>query len=125
MHDFLILGYLSIKFAISILKFMVVLLISNSVTVLTNLLFFLNFLNTIPCCCASVKVLFLLHLISLSVFLTNSAASLGLSIFLIDCSNPLVSISSFLLLMRDSRNFNNTWFLFDFGRCLISSESKN
>ena len=111
MHDFLLLGYLLIKFTISILKFMVILLIS-----LANLLFFLNFLNTIPCWYASVKMLFLLHLISLSIFLTNSAASLGFSVFLIDCSNPLVSISSSLLLMIDSRNFNNTWSLFDFGR---------
>ena len=107
MHDFLILGYLSIKFTISLLKFMVVLLIYTSVTALTNL-FFINFLNTIPCWYASVKILFLLDLISLSIFLTNSAVSLGLSVFLIDCSNPLLSISSSLLLMIDSRNFNNT-----------------
>ena len=125
MHDFLILGYLSIKFTISILKFMVVLLIYTSVTALTNLLFFLNFLNTIPCWYASVKMLFLLDLISLSIFLTNSAASLGLSVFLIDCSNPVLSISSSLLLMIDSRNFDNTKSLFNFGRFLVSSESKN
>ena len=87
--------------------------------------FFLNFLNTIPCWYARVKMLFLLHLISLSIFLTNSAASLGLFVFLIDCSNPLVSISSSLLLMRDSRNFCNIWSLFDFGRFLVSSDSKN
>ena len=48
------------------------------------------------------KMLFLLYLISLSIFLTNSAASLGLSVFLIDSSNPVVSISS-LLFINDSR----------------------
>ena len=125
MDDFCILGYLSIKFTISISKFIVVLLILNSIKALTNLYIFLNSLNTILCWYANLKMLFLLHLISLSIFLTNSAALLGLSVFLIDCSNPLVSISSSLLLMRDSRNFCNIWSLFNFGCFLVSSESKN
>ena len=43
-----ILGYLSKSFTISILKFIVVLLILNSVTALVNLLFILNFLKIIP-----------------------------------------------------------------------------
>ena len=48
LQHFGILGYLSIKFTISILKFMVVLLILNSVTAFTRLLFSLHFLKIIP-----------------------------------------------------------------------------
>ena len=90
-----------------------------------KLIILLNFWNNIPLWYVSIKMLFLLHLISLSIFLTNSAASLGLSVFLIDCANPLVSISSSLLLMRDSRNFCNIWSLFNFRCFLVSSGSKN
>ena len=51
------------------------------------------------------KILFLLHLVSLSIFLTNSIASLGLLVVLINCSKPLVSISS-LLLISESRSIS-------------------
>ena len=123
MQDFRILGCLSIRFTISILKFTVVLLILNLVTALTNLLFRLNFLKIMPCWQASVKMLFFLHFIIFSILLINSTASSGLSLFLIDSSNPLLSISS-LLLIRDSRNFSNVWFLLEFV-FLVSSDPIN
>ena len=57
-----------------------------------------KFLNTFPCWYAKIKMLFLLHFISLSIFLTSSIVSLWLPVFLIDSSKPLVSISSLLLM---------------------------
>ena len=72
-------------------------------------------------------MLFLLHLISLSIFLTKLNASLGLPVFLINCSKPLVSIfsSSSLLLMSESRSFSSTCSLFSFGCFLVSSKFEN
>ena len=70
------------------------------------------------------KMLFLLCLVSLSNFLTNSIASLGLSVVLINCSKSLVSISS-LLLISESCSFFNTQSLINFGCFLLSSIPKN
>ena len=56
------------------------------------------------------QILFILHFISLSIFLTI------LSVFLIDCS-----ISSSLLLMSESRSFSNTWSLLNFVFFLVLS----
>ena len=57
-----------------------------------------KFVVTFPCWYDHIKILFLLHLVSLSNFLTNSIALLGLSVALINCCKPLVSISSLLLI---------------------------
>ena len=99
-----------------ILKLMVALVISKVSTALINLLFSLNFCNAIPCWYASISILLLLFFIILSIFLTNSAASLGLTTFLDISSTPSLSICSDI---TDS-HFSNTWssFNFDF---LVSS----
>ena len=124
MQDFLIPGYASVNFTMSTLKLIVVLLIPNSVTGLKNLYFALNFLNTFLCRYANVKMLFLLRLVSLSIFLSNLIASLGLSVVVINCSKPLASISS-LLLISESRSFSYTCSLLNLGYFLFSSKPKN
>ena len=71
------------------------------------------------------KILFLLHLAGLSNFLTNSIASLGLSVVLINCSKPLLSIFSLLLIISESRSFSYTYSLLNLGCFLVSSKPKN
>ena len=71
MQDFCISTYLSINYRIFILKFIVVLLISNALTALINLLSVLNLLNILPCRWAIIKMLFFLIVIILSMSLIN------------------------------------------------------
>ena len=121
MQDFFIFGYVSMNFTMSTLKLILLLLIPNSVTALTNLLFILNFLKTFPCWYAHIKMLFLLHLVSLSNFLTNSIASFRLFVVIINPSKPFASISS--LLISQSNSLCNTWSSVSFDCFLISPKN--
>ena len=66
-------------------------------------------------------LLFLLHLVSLSNFFTNSVASLGLLVFFINSSKTLASISS--LLISESSSFCNNWSSLIFGCFLVSPKN--
>ena len=102
MQDVCTLGYISINFTISFLKFIVVLLILSVLTALINLLLVLNLLNISPYWLAIDRRCFLLFM-RLTIFLINSAASSGLSTFFASSLIPLLSIGSLII---DSRNFS-------------------
>ena len=92
----------------------------HSVNKLVILFKFLKYLSLLV---RQNQMLFLLHFISLSIFLTSSIALLESPVFLIDSSKPLVSSSS-LLLMTESRSFSDTWSLLNYGCFLVSSKLK-
>ena len=70
---------------------------------------------------AHTKILFLLHLVSLSNFLTNSIASLGLLVFFINFFKSFVSISS--LVISESSSFCINWSSLSFGCFLVSPKN--
>ena len=111
-------GYISINFTISIFKYIVVLLILNALTALINLLLVLNFLNIFYHHISYHQNVVFSLFITLSIFLINSAASLGLSTFF---ANSSISLHLICLLIIDSRNFSKILLLLALYILLVSS----
>ena len=122
MQDVRILGYLSINFTTYSLKFVVVLLILNSLPALVNLLFVLNFLTIFLDGKPASKCCFSYSFIILSILLINSAASSGLPTFFDKSSTPLLSNCSFII---DSRSLSSIIVLLNLFFFLVSSDPIN